>query len=67
MGQGSDTVVDGKHHATLAASTFGGGVIGNTTGSDPVIGGSSPPLRANEMGWSAGDCWLNSLGLAPFV
>jgi len=27
-------------------STFGGGVIGNTTGSGPVIGGSSPPPRA---------------------
>jgi uncharacterized SAM-binding protein YcdF (DUF218 family) len=25
---------------------FGGGVIGNTTGSGPVIGGSSPPSRA---------------------
>ena len=25
---------------------FGGGVIGNTTGSGPVIGGSSPPPRA---------------------
>ena len=27
---------------------FGGGVIGNTTGSDPVIGGSSPPPRAGS-------------------
>ena len=26
---------------------FGGGVIGNTPGSGPVIGGSSPPPRAN--------------------
>ncbi len=26
---------------------FGGGVIGNTTGSGPVIRGSSPLLRAN--------------------
>ena len=32
--------------AGLHGSTFGGGVIGNTTGSGPVIGGSSPPLRA---------------------
>jgi uncharacterized SAM-binding protein YcdF (DUF218 family) len=29
---------------------FGGGVIGNTTGSGPVIGGSSPPPRAPS--WS---------------
>ena len=27
-------------------STFGGGVIGNTAGSGPVVGGSSPPPRA---------------------
>ena len=27
---------------------FGDGVIGNTTGSDPVIGGSSPPPRASK-------------------
>src|SRR4029079_18729724 len=27
---------------------FGGGVIGNTTGSGPVIGGSSPPPRATR-------------------
>ncbi len=27
---------------------FGGGVIGNTTGSGPVIGGSSPPPRASR-------------------
>src|SRR5262249_20751900 len=33
---------DSLHRAT----TFGGGVIGNTTGSGPVIGGSSPPPRA---------------------
>jgi uncharacterized SAM-binding protein YcdF (DUF218 family) len=33
--------------ATLSAP-FGSGVIGNTTGSGPVIGGSSPPSRAQE-------------------
>ena len=27
--------------------TFGGGVIGNTAGSGPVVGGSSPPPRAS--------------------
>ena len=27
-------------------ATFGGGVIGNTAGSGPVVGGSSPPPRA---------------------
>ena len=31
---------------SLPGRTFGGGVIGNTTGSGPVIGGSSPPPRA---------------------
>jgi uncharacterized SAM-binding protein YcdF (DUF218 family) len=30
-------------------STFGSGVIGNTTGSGPVIGGSSPPPRASRQ------------------
>ena len=30
----------------MVAAPFGGGVIGNTTGSGPVIGGSSPPPRA---------------------
>ena len=34
--------------ANVPGSTFGGGVIGNTTGSGPVIGGSSPPPRALE-------------------
>ena len=29
--------------------TFGGGVIGNTAGSGPVVGGSSPPPRAEEI------------------
>ena len=28
---------------------FGDGVIGNTTGSDPVIGGSSPPPRTDRI------------------
>ena len=28
--------------------SFGGGVIGNTTGSGPVVGGSSPPPRARK-------------------
>ena len=31
------------------AQPFGGGVIGNTTGSGPVIQGSSPCPRANEV------------------
>ncbi len=30
-------------HTLRSALPFGGGVIGNTTGSGPVIGGSSPP------------------------
>src|SRR3546814_5083163 len=30
----------------VAARPFGGGVIGNTAGSGPVVGGSSPPPRA---------------------
>ena len=30
------------------SSPFGGGVIGNTTGSGPVFGGSSPPPRARR-------------------
>src|SRR6185436_15232615 len=30
----------------VRAHPFGGGVIGNTAGSGPVIGGSSPPPRA---------------------
>ena len=34
--------------ATLSRQ-FGGGVIGNTTGSGPVIGGSSPPPRASRQ------------------
>ena len=32
--------------ASLRGRPFGGGVIGNTAGSGPVIGGSSPPPRA---------------------
>ena len=32
--------------ANMALCPFGGGVIGNTTGSGPVVGGSSPPPRA---------------------
>ena len=32
--------------ASLRSHPFGGGVIGNTAGSGPVIGGSSPPPRA---------------------
>lgn len=30
-------------------ATIGGGVIGNTAGSGPVVGGSSPPLRAKKF------------------
>lgn len=30
-------------------ASFGDGVIGNTTGSDPVVGGSNPSLRAIHM------------------
>ena len=32
----------------VAARPFGGGVIGNTAGSGPVVGGSSPPPRAKR-------------------
>ena len=32
----------------ISAHPFGGGVIGNTTGSGPVIGGSIPPPRADS-------------------
>lgn len=31
-------------------SPFGGGVIGNTGGSGPFVGGSSPPPRASKIG-----------------
>ena len=37
---------EGPGPLVLSVRTFGGGVIGNTTGSGPVIGGSSPPPRA---------------------
>ena len=33
---------------SVAARPFGGGVIGNTAGSGPVVGGSSPPPRATS-------------------
>ena len=33
--------------------TFGGGVIGNTAGSGPAFGGSSPPPRARNTGLTA--------------
>ena len=36
----------GGRPASMALYPFGGGVIGNTTGSGPVVGGSSPPPRA---------------------
>jgi hypothetical protein len=36
----------GDGPANMAFCPFGGGVIGNTTGSGPVVGGSSPPPRA---------------------
>ena len=39
---------------SLRSHPFGGGVIGNTAGSGPVIGGSSPPPRANAMNADAG-------------
>jgi uncharacterized SAM-binding protein YcdF (DUF218 family) len=32
----------------ILSGPFGGGVIGNTTGSGPVVGGSSPPPRAHR-------------------
>ena len=38
-----------RTRSTILARTFGGGVIGNTTGSGPVIGGSSPPPRARRL------------------
>jgi hypothetical protein len=41
----------GCHYAVsrrILASTFGGGVIGNTPGSGPVIEGSSPSPRARQ-------------------
>ena len=34
-------------------TTFGGGVIGNTAGSGPAFGGSSPPPRARNIGLAA--------------
>ena len=35
-----------------SARPFGGGVIGNTAGSGPVVGGSSPPPRATPPSFS---------------
>lgn len=35
--------------STVSAPPFGGGEIGITTGSGPVIGGSSPPPRAQQL------------------
>lgn len=32
--------------SAILLTAFPGGVIGNTTGSDPVVGGSNPPLGA---------------------
>jgi vancomycin permeability regulator SanA len=37
-----------RRGSPASGATFGGGVIGNTTGSGPVIGGSSPPPRARR-------------------
>ena len=42
---------------TYPCLAFGGGVIGNTPGSGPVIGGSSPPPRAGGS--------LSRLHMAP--
>ena len=39
--------IDGRTRLILDGP-FGGGVIGNTTGSGPVVGGSSPPPRAHR-------------------
>jgi hypothetical protein len=43
-------------------SAFGGGVIGNTAGSGPVIGGSSPPPRATQV---AGNAQVGGLDVSP--
>jgi hypothetical protein len=39
---------DLRVRAGISGHPFGGGVIGNTTGSGPVIGGSIPPPRAGS-------------------
>ena len=39
---------EGGAGTRYADPSFGGGVIGNTAGSGPVIGGSSPPPRAQS-------------------
>ena len=41
--------------ANLTSRPFGGGVIGNTTGSGPVIEGSSPSPRAPAASAHGGD------------
>ena len=46
-----------RHLGTYPCLAFGGGVIGNTPGSGPVIGGSSPPPRAGGS--------LSRLHMAP--
>ncbi|MCU1363238.1 MAG: YdcF family protein [Acidimicrobiaceae bacterium] len=43
------------------AQPFGGGVIGNTTGSGPVIQGSSPCPRANEVTVMSSLSWSHRL------
>src|ERR1051325_8243558 len=49
VGSGSPPSSDITHRQVWCPTAFGGGVIGNTAGSGPVIGGSSPPPRATRQ------------------
>ena len=42
-GRSATACEGGRRPASMALCPFGGGVMGNTTGSGPVVGGSSPP------------------------
>ena len=55
-GTGRRVLTPARGWGSLRGHPFGGGVIGNTAGSGPVIGGSSPPPRAQFPSGSSGPC-----------